>query len=100
MPSASRRVYDRLFQTLGPQHWWPGESPFEVMVGAVLVQNTSWKNVERALANLRDASLLEPHALHRLPLAELEQLLQPAGYYRVKAKRLRNLLEMVITRYD
>ena len=100
MPSVSRRVFDRLVETLGAQHWWPGDSPFEVMVGAVLVQNTSWKNVELALENLRDAGLLDPHALHRLPHAELEQLLQPAGYYRVKAKRLRNLLEMVVTRYD
>jgi len=100
MASASRRVYDRLYAALGPQHWWPGESPLEVMVGAVLVQNTSWKNVERALANLRDAGVLDPHLLYRLPVPELELLLQPAGYFRVKAKRLRNLLQFVIERFD
>jgi endonuclease-3 related protein len=93
-------VYDRLFNALGPQHWWPGESPFEVMVGAVLVQNTSWKNVERAIANLRDAGVLEPNALSALAPAELEILIQPAGYFRVKAKRLRNLLRLVVERYD
>jgi endonuclease-3 related protein len=100
MTSAARRVYDRLIAALGPQHWWPGESPFEVMVGAVLVQNTSWKNVERAIGNLRDAGLLEPLALYALPAAELEQLIQPAGYFRVKAKRLRNLLRYAVERYD
>jgi endonuclease III related protein len=100
MTTAARRVYDRLFQALGPQEWWPGESPFEVMVGAVLVQNTSWKNVERAIENLRDAGVLEPHALYALPPSELEVLIQPAGYFRVKAKRLRNLLRFVVQRYD
>ena len=100
MTAASKQVYDILFKALGPQYWWPGDSPFEVMVGAVLVQNTSWKNVERAIANLRDAGVLEPHALYALPPAELEQLIQPAGYYRVKAKRLRNLLRYVVNGYD
>jgi endonuclease-3 related protein len=100
MTSVARQVYDRLLTALGPQQWWPGESPFEVMVGAVLVQNTSWKNVERAIGNLREAGLLEPQALFALPTAELEQLIQPAGYFRVKAKRLRNLLRYVVERYD
>jgi endonuclease-3 related protein len=100
MAIASRQVYERLYNALGPQNWWPGDSLFEVMVGAVLVQNTSWKNVERALANLREAGVLKPHALYSLAIPELELLLQPAGYYRVKAKRLRNLLHMLIARYD
>jgi len=93
-------VYQRLFDALGPQQWWPGESPFEVMVGAVLVQNTSWKNVERAIDNLRRAELLEPHALYAVPVEELEELIRPAGYYRVKARRLHSLLEFFVTRYD
>jgi endonuclease-3 related protein len=70
------------------------------MVGAVLVQNTSWRNVERAIANLRDSGALDPRALHSIPQAELEQLIQPAGYYRLKAKRLRNLLGYVMERFD
>ena len=93
-------VYRRLFDAFGPQHWWPGESPFEVMVGAVLTQNTSWQNVERAIRNLREADLLEPHALYAVPLEELEELIRPAGYFRVKARRLRSLLEFLVERYD
>jgi endonuclease-3 related protein len=70
------------------------------MVGAVLVQNTAWRNVERAIANLRDAGLMEPRALYAEPLAELAELIRPAGYYQVKAKRLRNLLKFVVEQYD
>ncbi len=93
-------IYRRLFQTFGPQLWWPGESPFEVMVGAVLVQNTSWKNVERAIENLRQRDLLDPKALLAVPPEELETLVRPAGYFRIKARRLRNLLEFVVRQYD
>lgn len=92
-------VYDRLHATYGPQHWWPGDSPLEVMIGAVLVQNTSWKNVEKALDRLRDADLLDPRALCRLPADELAEHIRPAGYYRVKARRLHNLLKLVVDRY-
>ena len=67
MPSPLKEVYRRLFDAFGPQHWWPGETPFEVIVGAVLTQNTSWQNVRRAIANLRDADLLEPTALYAVP---------------------------------
>jgi endonuclease-3 related protein len=93
-------VYERLLTRFGPQHWWPGDSPFEIMVGAVLVQNTAWHNVERAIDNLRDAGVMEPHALYALPATELAELIRPAGYFQVKAKRLRNLLKFVIDEYD
>jgi endonuclease III related protein len=93
-------VYDRLLTAFGPQHWWPGETPFEVMVGAVLTQNTNWQNVEKAIGNLREADLLEPHALYNVPVEELEELLKPAGYFRVKARRLRSLLKYLVTRWD
>jgi endonuclease-3 related protein len=89
-----------MLAAFGPQHWWPGESPFEIIVGAVLVQNTAWRNVERAITNLRDAGVMEPHALHALPPAELAELIRPAGYYQVKTKRLRNLLKFIIDEYD
>ena len=92
-------VYDRLLAALGPQHWWPGNSPFEVIVGAVLVQNTSWKNVERAIRNLDDRDLLEPAALCAVPPEELEELIRPAGYFRIKARRLRSVLEFIVDRY-
>ncbi|MCE9547540.1 MAG: endonuclease III domain-containing protein [Planctomycetia bacterium] len=100
MTATLDEVYDRLLQAFGPQQWWPAETPFEVMVGAVLVQNTAWKNVERAIANLREAALLDPHALWRLSPSELEDLIRPAGSYRIKARRLRHLLEYLITRFD
>jgi len=70
-----------MFDAIGPQHWWPGDTRFEMMVGAMLTQNTSWKNVERAIHNLREADLLDPHALYNVPLAELEELIRPAGYF-------------------
>jgi endonuclease-3 related protein len=95
-----REVYERLFTAFGPQHWWPGESPFEVMVGAVLVQNTAWKNVEKAIDNLRQRDLIEPRPLYELPVAELEELIKPAGYFRLKARRLRHLLEFLVEQYD
>jgi endonuclease-3 related protein len=100
MTANLHQAYDRLLAAFGPQHWWPGESPFEVMVGAVLVQNTAWRNVERAIANLRDESLMDPKALYALPVEELAELIRPAGYYQVKARRLRNLLRFVAEKYD
>lgn len=93
-------VYERLLARFGPQHWWPGESPFEIMVGAVLVQNTAWRNVERAIENLREAGVMQPHALYALAPEELAELIRPAGYYQVKTKRLRNLLKFVIDEFD
>ncbi len=100
MTTKLMHVYERMLAALGPQRWWPGDSPFEIMVGAVLVQNTAWRNVERAIANLREASVMEPHALYNLPPAELAELIRPAGYYQVKAKRLRNLLRFLVEEYD
>lgn len=100
MSTITQQIYERLLQRLGPQSWWPGESPFEVMVGAVLVQNTAWKNVERAIDNLRDAGLLDPQRLYAVQPQELEELIRPAGYFRVKARRLRSLLEYFVTQYD
>ena len=100
MSSKLTEAYDRMLAAFGPQQWWPGDSPFEIMVGAVLVQNTAWRNVERAIRNLRDAGVMEPNALYRLPPAELSELIRPAGYYQVKTKRLRNLLRFVVEEHD
>ena len=93
-------LYDRLYTAFGPQHWWPGETPFEIMVGAVLVQNTAWRNVERALENLRQEGFLSPQGIHSLLPEELEQLIRPAGYYRLKAARLRNLVRFIVEEYQ
>ncbi len=100
MPAKLKEAYERMFAAFGPQNWWPGDSPFEIMVGAVLVQNTAWRNVEQAIDNLRDAGVMEPHALLKLPPAELAELIRPAGYYQLKTKRLRNLLRFLVEKYD
>ena len=92
-------AYQRMLSTFGPQHWWPSESPLEVIVGAVLTQNTNWKNVESSIENLRDANLLSLHKLYEIEAAELETLIRPAGYFRVKAKRLKNVIEFIVERY-
>jgi len=85
-------IYDRLFTAFGAQHWWPGDTPFEVAVGAVLTQNTSWRNVERAIDNLKGAGRLALEPMLALAHDELAALIRPAGYFNVKARRLRNLL--------
>ena len=76
------KLFSLLLEAYGPQAWWPADTPFEVMVGAVLVQNTAWKNVRRAIDQLRDAGRLSPQAIHASPQQELETLIRPAGYYR------------------
>jgi endonuclease III related protein len=86
---AIRTYYRTLFQSWGPQHWWPAESPFEVIVGAFLTQNTAWTNVEKAIANLRQARLLSMNGIRRIPVAKLERLIRPSGYFRQKAARLK-----------
>jgi endonuclease-3 related protein len=92
------KIYRRLLATHGPQHWWPGETPFEIMVGAVLTQNTAWVNVERALANLKRAAALSPEAIVRVHPRRLASWLKPSGFFNVKAKRLRALCRWLIAR--
>lgn len=91
-----RILFDVLLAAYGPQDWWPAESPFEVMVGAVLTQNTAWANVERALVSLCARIPLEVQAILDLPAEELAQALRPSGYFNVKARRLRSLCEALI----
>jgi len=100
MAAALLGVYETLRAEIGPRHWWPGESPFEVMVGAILVQNTAWRNVAVAIERLKEESLLEPLPLYRLPTADLEAILRPVGYYRLKCKRLRNLLALIVDQFS
>lgn len=91
-----RTAYELMRRHYGHQHWWPGETPFEVCVGAILTQNTNWGNVERAIGNLKRAGVLDPHHLHHLPESQLAALIRPAGYYNVKARRLRCFLEVLV----
>jgi endonuclease III related protein len=99
LKSDLRRAYKLMRARFGHQHWWPGETPFEVCVGAILTQNTSWSNVERALANLKAARALEPKKLFALPEAKLAQLIRPAGYFNVKARRLRSFLRVLVEEF-
>lgn len=94
-----RSYYRALFRSWGPQNWWPAASRFEMIVGAYLTQNTAWTNVEKALANLREAGVLSLAGLRRVPLTELERLIRPAGYFRQKAKRLKVLVAYLDRQY-
>jgi len=87
------RIYKIFLATYGPQHWWPGETPFEVVIGAILTQNVSWKNVETAIAILKDRRLMTPRALYTLPAAGIAPLIRSTGYYNQKAKKIHNFLE-------
>ncbi len=91
--------YGALFSAFGPQRWWPGGTQFEVIVGAILTQNTSWTNVERAIANLRDAGLLSPAAIDSVPLSRLEELIRSSGYFRQKALKLKAFCEFLRVDY-
>ncbi len=84
-------LYERLLAAYGPQGWWPADTPFEVIVGAVLTQNTSWRNVARAIARLKEADLLDLESIVALPEAELAGLIRSSGFFNVKARRLHNL---------
>ena len=92
-------VYERMLGSYGPQHWWPGETRFEVMVGAILTQAAAWTNVEKAIANLRAAGALSPRALRELPETELASLVHPSGYYNAKARKLKALAEFLGERF-
>ena len=95
-----RRAYELMRARFGHQHWWPGETPFEVCVGAILTQNAAWSNVERAIANLKAARVLEPKRLFALPETKLAKLIRPAGYFNVKARRLRSFLRVLVEKCD
>ncbi len=93
-------IVSRLLDHFGPQEWWPAKTPFEVMLGAVLTQNTAWRNVELAIRNLRKAGALNPSSLASLPQYRIKELIRPTGYFHQKARKLRTLLEWFIERYD
>ena len=94
-----RSYFETLRKAWGPQHWWPAESAFEVIAGAILTQNTAWTNVERALARLRGAGAISVEAIREIPLAEVERLVQPAGFFRQKAARLKRFVGWLDKQY-
>ncbi len=93
-------IYQRLYRSFGPQSWWPGETPFEVIVGAILTQNTNWQNVAKAIDNLKKARVLTPQKLHSLPIDRLARLIRPSGYFNIKAKRLKSFLNFLFKNYQ
>jgi endonuclease-3 related protein len=92
-------LYNSLLQHYGPQGWWPGDTPLEVAVGAILTQNTNWQNVALAIKRLKEAGLLTARALQDLPEVELADYIRPAGYYNIKARRLKNFLNFLFSNY-
>jgi endonuclease-3 related protein len=92
-------IYRRLYRAFGPQHWWPGETPFEIAVGAILTQNTNWGNVEKAIENLKSGKVLNAESIHNMEKERLASFIKPAGYYNVKAKRLKAFISFFINEY-
>jgi endonuclease-3 related protein len=98
--SLIRSYYRTLLTAWGPQHWWPAHTPFEIIVGTFLTQNTAWTNVELALANLRAANLLSIEGIRRVPLPDLERMIRPSGYFRQKAQRLKAFVAFLDRQYS
>jgi endonuclease III related protein len=92
-------MYEAMLEALGPRGWWPGRTRFEICVGAILTQNTAWRNVRSAISNLRGAKRLDPKSMHELETSELAGLIVPSGYYNIKAKRLKNFTTMLADEY-
>ncbi len=97
---ALKDIFERLIARYGPQYWWPAREPFEVMVGAILTQQTTWLNVEKATSNLKEAKALSPEAIRRLDLSEVARLIRPSGYYNAKALKLKSLAHWLGEYYD
>lgn len=95
-----RDIYERLFETFGPLNWWPAETPFEVIVGAILTQNTAWKNVAKAITSLRESNALTFRALCDLPAPALAALIRSSGFYNEKTKKIKSFCEYVTARWD
>jgi endonuclease-3 related protein len=92
-------IYAHLYSHFGPQQWWPGDTPFEIAVGAILTQNTNWVNVEKAINNLKQRKCLNANRLHKMSHKKLASLIRPAGYFNIKANRLKNFLDFLATNY-
>ncbi len=93
------KIYDLLYERFGPRHWWPGDTRLEIIIGAILTQNTSWKNVEKAIENLKRKKVLKIKSLSRVSEKRLAKLIKPAGYYNIKSNRIKNFLVFLNTKY-
>lgn len=93
-------IFSKLLKSFGPQHWWPAQTPFEVVIGAVLTQQTTWKNVEMAIQNLKDAGLLDVSMLNDVPIDRLENEVRKTGFYRQKSRAIKNLVGFLMEEYQ
>ena len=93
-------LYQTLLGHFGPRNWWPADTPFEVVIGAILTQNTAWTNVELAIANLKEDQALSPDKLSNLSIDRLEELIRPSGFFRQKATRLQSLSRHLVTEWQ
>lgn len=93
-------IYKKLHKAFGPQRWWPGDTPFEIAVGAILTQNTNWGNVEKAINNIKSAKALNPKELYKMDVSKLAKLIRPAGYFNIKAKRLKAFIDFLMHEYS
>ena len=93
-------IFRRLYSKFGPQHWWPADSNFEVIIGAILAQNTSWQNAEKAISRLKEKKLLEPKRLYQVAPKKLAVLIKSAGYYNIKTRRLKEFLKFFFAAYQ
>ena len=92
-------LYHKLYHAFGPQHWWPGDTPFEIAVGAVLTQNTNWGNVEKAIESMKKEKVLNARSIHEMGTDRLASLIKPAGYFNIKAKRLKAFIDFLMNEY-
>jgi len=99
-PRALLTIYKTLFHAIGPRHWWPGETPLEIMIGAILTQNTSWKNVDKAITTLKEKNRLSPEKLRDIPEADLAEAIRSSGYYNQKAKKIKIFIRYIYEHYN
>jgi len=92
-------MFELMFNHQGPLNWWPGEDTFEIMIGAILTQNTAWKNVEKAITQMKEKKILSPEAILTIDEEELSQVIRPSGYHRIKAKRLKDFVKFIFEKY-
>ncbi len=95
-----KKIYKALYHAFGPQHWWPGDTPFEIAVGAILTQNTNWGNVEKAINNLKKEKALNAKTIREMPVNRLAALIRPAGYFNIKVKRLKAFIDFLMNDYN
>ena len=94
------KIYQKLYNAIGPRHWWPGDSPFEVIMGAILTQNTSWKNVETAIKALKENNLLDPAKILKVDERILANTIKSSGFFNMKAKRIKNFIRFLFENYQ